>query len=106
MYDVDFVLDVADTGENKTCPLYRVRWVGYGEDDDSWLSAAQLDGAAALLDAFRHAREMDTSLSERRLATRPPRRAPALTPSSPHSHTLGILASSASWLGAPVPDSR
>ena len=106
VYDVDFVLDVADTGENKTCPLYRVRWVGYGEDDDSWLSATQLDGAAALLDAFRHAREMDTSLSERRLATRPPRRAPALTPSSPHSHTLGILASSASWLGAPVPDSR
>ena len=106
-YVVDCVIDVEDTGEYADCPLYRVRWVGYGEIDDSWLSKDELAGAAVKLDDFLRAREQDLAHSERRLAPRAPRRAPSLLPSSPASRSLGVLACSAGWVqGAPVPRKR
>ena len=43
-YELERIVDVRGVPEER---FYRVRWVGWGEDDDSWINWRQLDAAAS-----------------------------------------------------------
>ena len=47
-YELERIVDVRGVPEER---FYRVRWVGWGEDDDSWINWRQLDALDAI-DAF------------------------------------------------------
>jgi hypothetical protein len=92
------VASIVDKRHERGVDFYKVRWQGFGSDDDTWEPSEQCDCDDAIR-AFNARQEAAQALQQRRLARMPPTRQPPATgkATTSSSRVLGRVLSEASW---------